>query len=38
MTKCRLPEICRHYEISFGIYDVKNERILPRSVNQKKIC
>ena len=37
MFRCRLPESCERYEISIGTSAVKSKRILPRSVNQKKI-
>ena len=38
MTRCRIPEICKRYKIHLGIYELKNQRILPPNVKQKNIC
>ena len=38
MTRCRIPEFCKRYKIDIGIYDLNNQRILPRTVKQKNIC
>ena len=38
MSRCRIPEICKRYKIDIGIYDLNNQRILPRTVKQKNIC
>ena len=36
--RCRIPEFCKRYKIDIGIYDLNNQRILPRTVKQKNIC
>ena len=38
MSRCRVPEFCKRYEIDIGIYDLNNQRIVPRTVKQKNIC
>ena len=38
MTRCRIPEFCERYKIDIGIYDLKQQRILPRNVKQRDIC
>ena len=38
VTQCRIPEFCKRYKIDISIYDLKSQRILPRTVNQRKIC
>ena len=38
MSRCRIPEFCERYKIDIGIYDLNNQRILPRTVKQKNIC
>ena len=38
MSRCRIPEFCKRYEIDIGIYDLNSKRILPRTVKQKNIC
>ena len=34
MSICRIPEFCKRYKIDIGIYDLNNQRILPRTVKQ----
>ena len=38
MTRCKIPEVCERYKIDIETYDLKSERIFPRSVNQRDIC
>ena len=38
MTRCRIPELCECYKIDFGLYDVKSNRILSSTVNEKNKC
>ena len=38
MPRCRIPEFCKRYKIDIGIYDLNNQRILPRTVKQRDIC
>ena len=35
MTRCRVTDFCERFKIDIGIFDVKIERLLPRTVNQK---
>ena len=38
MSRCRIPEFCKRYKIDIGIYDLKKQRILPRTVKQRDKC
>ena len=38
MTRCRIPEFCNRYKIDIGVYDLNNQRILPRTVKRRDIC
>ena len=38
MTRCRVPEFCGRYKKDIGPYDLKSNRILPRSVKQRDVC
>ena len=38
MTRCRKPDFCERCEIDFGVYDLKSERVLPRTGKEENIC
>ena len=38
MTSARIQPFCKKYNISLGVYNIKQQEILPRSISQRKGC
>ena len=38
MTSAKIQPFCKKYGINIGVYNLKQQEILPRSVTERRIC